>query len=142
MTMDAYALCDRPMRSVAAWQTAIDELGFGLTLRSDRDLATAFGHLPALWRGREAGFEGSAVPVSELMETYPEIAFGGPWSCAYAFHFATFPAAVGTWFALAACVRLTGGIAFDPQEGLLLTAGQAARYATDLEAEVLALEAR
>ena len=134
--MEAHALCDRPLRSVSEWQAAIAALGFDLTLRSDRDLASATGHLPALWRGHEAGFECSAFPPSDLIETYPRIDFGGPWSCWYAFYFHTMPGLAGTWMAVAACVAATGGTAFDPQEGLLMNAERAARYARDIVADV------
>ncbi len=136
MSMGAHALCDRPLRSIAEWQSAIDALGFDLALHSDRDLVSDHGHLPAVWRGHEAGFECSMNPVSELVETYREIEFGGPWSCDYAFYFHTFPGAAGTWMAIAACVTATGGLAFDPQEGLLMNAEQARGYALQVVADV------
>jgi hypothetical protein len=141
MTMEAYALCARQMSDVAEWQAAIDALGFELTLEANRIPPAVWGHLPATWQGRQAGFECSMIPLSDLTETYPEIEFGGPWACVYAFYFATFAGGAGTWMAVAACIGRLGGIAFDPQEGNLLDADDAVRYAHDTLANVARLEA-
>ncbi|TXM90588.1 hypothetical protein FV232_13195 [Methylobacterium sp. WL30] len=140
MTMEAYAFCARPIKSIEDWQASIDALGFDLRLRSARDLADHRGHLPALWRGREAGLEFGACAFAELAETYDDIDLGGPWPYAYAFYFAALPSCVGTWLALAACLTLTDGVAFDPQEGRILRPGEAARYAQDTENEVDRIE--
>ena len=133
MTMEAYAFCARPISSIEEWQASIDALGFDLKLRQAADLAYHRGHLPALWRGREAGFEFSACAFAELEETYEDIDLGGPWPHAYAFNFATLPSCAGTWLALAACLALTDGMAFDPQEGKILRAEESVRYAQDTE---------
>ena len=142
MTMEAYALCPRAISGVAEWQAAIDALGFDLSLRTEKIPPATIGHLPAMRRGRESGFECSVIPFSELRETYPTIKFGGPWRCVYAFYFATIPACIGALMATAACVKLSGGIAFDPQQGRLLTAEQAARCARDTTAQAEDLEVR
>ena len=76
------------------------------------------------------------VPLSDLVETYRQFDFGGPWSCVYAFYFHTLAGAAGTWMAMAACITVTGGTAFDPQEGLLLNVNQARRYAREIVADV------
>ncbi|MCJ2140031.1 hypothetical protein [Methylobacterium sp. E-066] len=78
MTMEVYALCRQPMSSILEWQAAIDAIGFDLTLKSDQIPPAASGHLPATWQGREAGFECSVIPFSDLAETYPETDFRGP----------------------------------------------------------------
>ena len=140
MTMEAYALCARPMSDVAEWQAAIDALGFDLTLEADRIPPATSGHLPATWKGREAGFECSIIPLSDLTETYPEIDFGGPWACVCAFYFATFAGFAGTWMAVAACVERLGGIAYNPQEGNLPAAEDAIRYAHETLATIARLE--
>ncbi|MCJ2095383.1 hypothetical protein MKK67_23195 [Methylobacterium sp. J-072] len=77
-----------------------------------------------------------------MAETYPETDFRGPWAYAYAFYFATFPACAGTWIAIAAGLRLSGGIAFDPQEDKPLTAEAAIRYAHDTVVSIARLEAQ
>ncbi|TXM73522.1 hypothetical protein FV222_14930 [Methylobacterium sp. WL103] len=133
MTMEAYAFCARPIGSIEEWQASIDALGFDLKLKPARDLAYHRGHLSALWRGREAGFEFGACAFTELAETYEDIDLGGPWPYTYAFNFATLPGCAGTWLALAACLALTDGIAFDPQEGKILRARESVRYAQDTE---------
>ena len=140
--MEAYALCHRPISSILEWQASIDAIGFDLTLKSDQIPPAVSGHLPATWQGREAGFECSVIPFSDLSETYPETDFRGPWAYAYAFYFATFPACAGTWIAIAAAPRLSTGVAFDPQEGKLLTAEAAIRYAHEAVASTARLEAQ
>jgi hypothetical protein len=92
-------------------------------------------------QGRQAGFECSIIPISDLTEIYPEIDFGGPRAFACAFYFATFAGCAGTWMAVAACVERLGGIAFDPQEGKLFAADDAIRYSHDTLASVARLEA-
>lgn len=142
MTMEAYALCGRPIPGVSEWQATIAALGFDLTLRSDGVPPARSGHLPAIWQGREAGFECATIPFAELAETYSDTDLGGPWACVYAFTFATFPACAGTWIAIAGGLALTGGIAFDPQEDTVLTAEGAIRYAHEALASIAALEAQ
>ncbi|MGU3542807.1 hypothetical protein [Methylobacterium sp. A52T] len=142
MSMEAYALCARAMPSVAEWQAAIDEIGFDLKLDAVRMPPATQGHLPATWRRREAGFECQIVPLSDLTDTYTDIDFGGPWTCVYAFYFATLPACAGAWMAVAACAARSGGIVFDPQEGHLLTAEDAIRHARDTVARIVSLDAQ
>lgn len=142
MTMEAYALFERPLSSVSEWQAAIAAIGFDLTLQSDAVPSARSGHLPAIWQGREAGFECSTIPFSDLVEAYPDVDFGGPWACVYAFDFATFPACAGTWIAIAASLAVSGGLAFDPHEGNVLTAEGAIRYAHETVASIATLEAQ
>jgi hypothetical protein len=131
MSMEAYALCARQLDSAAAWQAAIDALGFDLHLRAEKIPPASSGHLPATRHGRSAGFECSIVPLSELTDLYPEIDFGGPWACVYAFYFGTISESIGALIAIAACLEFAGGLAFFPQEDRLLTADQAIQYARD-----------
>ncbi len=142
MSMEAYALCAGAMPGVAEWQAAIHENGFDLKLDAARIPPATQGHLPATWRRREAGFECQIIPLSDLTDTYTDIDFGGPWTCVYAFYFATLPACVGAWMAVAACAAQSDGIVFDPQEGQLLTAEGAIRCAQDTVARVVSLAAQ
>ncbi|XYD11282.1 hypothetical protein R1A27_13195 [Methylobacterium sp. NMS12] len=141
MSMEAYALCARAIPGVAEWQAAIDATGFDLKLDAVRMPPATQGHLPATWRRCEAGFECQIIPLSDLTDTYTEIDFGGPWTCVYAFYFATLPACAGAWMAVAACAAQSDGIVFDPQEGQLLTAEAAIRYAHDTVARIVGLDA-
>jgi len=142
MTMEAYVLCPRPMSGVTEWQNAINALGFELALEVEQIPPVTRGHLPATWQGRQAGFECSVIPLSDLTETYPEINFGGPWACVYAFYFAAISSCAGVWIAVAACVRQLDGIAFDPQEGHLLAGEDAIHYAHETLASATMLEAQ
>lgn len=134
MSMEAYALCSKEISSFQEWQAAIDEFDFSIELHFRDKISESQGYLPATWQGLEAGFECSKFSFSELAEVYPRIDFGRPWPFAYAFYFHTLTGCVGTWFALAACVKLTGGIAYDPQAGRLLSADDAIHYARKTEA--------
>lgn len=142
MSMEAYALCARPLVNTAEWQAAIDALGFDLHLHSEKIPPVSLGLLPATRHGRDAGFECSSVPLSDLTELYPETDFGSHWACVYAFYFGTIAGSIGTLIAIAACLKLVGGLAFYPQEGQLLTADQAIQYARDMVPAAENLEKR
>jgi hypothetical protein len=131
MSMEAYALCRRPLASVSEWQGGLDALGFDLQLRSERIPPALSGHLPAMRRGRGSGFECSIIPLSELRDCYRDIDFGDAWSCAYAFYFGTLSEAIGALMAVAACLTVVGGLASYPEDNRLLTADQAIQYARD-----------
>jgi len=131
MSMEAYALCPRPLAGVSDWQTGLDALGFDLQLRGTAIPPASSGHLPALRRGRASGFECALIPFSELKDTYPETDFAGSWPCVYAFWFGTIAESIGAVMAITACVKLVDGLAFYPEEGRLLTADQAVRYARE-----------
>ncbi|GJD78334.1 hypothetical protein [Methylobacterium gregans] len=129
MTMEAYVLCDRAPDGFPDWQRAIEALDFGLTLQPSRELVRHQGHLPATWRGREVGFEVNPFTFADLTETYDDVDFVRPWPCVYAFYFSSLSGCVGAWMAIAAWVRMNGGMAYDPQADRLLTAEEAVRYA-------------
>lgn len=131
MSMEAYALCPRPLAGLSDWQTGLDALGFDLQLRGTAIPPASSGHLPALRRGRASGFECALIPFSELKDTYPETDFARSWPCVYAFWFGTIAESIGAVMAITACVKLVDGLAFYPEEGRLLTADQAVRYARE-----------
>jgi hypothetical protein len=140
MSMEAYALCRRPLASVSEWQAGLDALGFDLQLRSEQIPPALSGHLPATRRGRASGFECSIIPLSELRDYYPDIDFGDSWSCAYAFNFGPISETIGALMAIAACVNVVGGLAYYPQDNRLLTADQAVQYARDMVPRIEDLE--
>ncbi|MBP1181845.1 hypothetical protein [Methylobacterium sp. PvR107] len=142
MSMEAYALCRRPLASVSEWQAGLDALGLDLQLRSDKIPPALSGHLPATRRGRESGFECSNISLSELRDFYPDIDFGGSWSCAYAFNFGTISESIGALMAIAACVHVVRGLAYYPEDGRLLSADQAVQYARDTVPGIEDLEVR
>ncbi|MDP4004637.1 hypothetical protein [Methylobacterium sp. NEAU K] len=59
----------------------------------------------------------------------------------YVFYFGPIPSCIGAMLAIAACVKLLGGIAFYPEDSRLLTADQAVHYASDMVPKIVALEA-
>jgi hypothetical protein len=140
MTMELYALCARPIADVSEWQSALDACGFDLRLRAEKIPPASKGHLPAVWRGHEAGFECGSMSVSELRDDYSDVDLGGPWACVYAFYFATYASCAGALMAAAACVRVTDGVAYDPQENRLMTAEQVVRCARDTVAAIEQLD--
>ncbi|KAA0123208.1 hypothetical protein CIW48_13920 [Methylobacterium sp. P1-11] len=131
MSMEAYALCPRPLASVAEWQTGLDALGFDLQLRGGAIPPASSGHLPAERRGRASGFECSIMPLSELKDTYPGTDFAGSWPCVYAFCFGTIAESIGALMAIAACAKVVGGLAYYADDGRLMTADQAVQYARE-----------
>lgn len=136
MTMDLFALSRRRLGSIAEWQDAITKEGFQLRLAIDVPFLKLRGHLPAYWRGREAGFECSHGDVDELITTYYEIAFGHGWNYVLKFHFHTFPACAAVSIAAAAYARAADGIVFDPQDSRMMTPHEAARVARQAEIDV------
>ncbi len=57
----------------AAWQSAIDKLGFPFQLDPDLDLEKDSGFSPSLLRGKDSGFEICFEEAAELLQTYPNI---------------------------------------------------------------------
>ena len=142
MTMDAYVFSNRKVKSIKEWQKSIDNIGFKIKINSERDLERNSGHLPAEWETREAGFECGPGDIADLMETYNDIDFGGPWLHVYSFHWGTLPACTGAVMAAAAYAHATDGLFFDPQDSLLLQSSAAIQYARETELSFPKIEAR
>ncbi len=142
MSMETYVLCSHPIGSLEEWQGAIDALGFGLRFRAGGGLSGHAGHLPAVWRGQEAGFElysCSSEDVAELSDDL-DLDLGGPWPFSYAFRYGGMSGCVGTWFAVAACLQLTGGIAVEGEEGKILKPEEAIPFAWETEVSMMRME--
>ncbi len=142
MSVDFYVLCTRRLASLEEWQTSIHELGFDLTITSQCNVASMEGFLPATLRGVEAGFECCPLSAEELTETYDDIDFGGSWPFAYAMYTTSFGGCVGALIAAAAIAKLTDGLAFDPQESLVMKPDDAVNYARSTEADFLKITAQ
>ena len=112
MTVEADALRHRPISSILEWQASIDAIGFDLTLKSDQIPPAVSGHLSATWQGREAGFECSVIPFSDLAEAYPEADFRGHGPTRMPSISRRSRPAWGTWIVIAAALRLSTGVAF------------------------------
>lgn len=134
MSMELYVICRKPIVSTDNLQSSIHDLGFDLKINTQRNVDESSGHLSAEWKAREAGFELSPFPPEELSETYPESDFGGVWPHGYVFYFGTLAGCVSASIAAAALARATDGIVFDPQENAVMSADDAAAFATENEA--------
>lgn len=141
MSLDFYVLCNRPLSSLKEWQSSIAELGFDLEITSECKVASMAGFLPATLHGDHTGFECSVFSAEELMKTYDEIDFEGSWLFAYAMYTGSVGGCVSALIAAAAIAKLTDGLAFDPQESLVMKPDEAVDYARRTETEFLKLKA-
>ncbi|WP_147081151.1 hypothetical protein [Methylobacterium haplocladii] len=142
MSLEAYVLFDREIAAISDWQRGLDELGFPLSLASEKALKALQGHLPAWWNGREAGFECGLCDAGELSHIYDDIDLKGAWRHAMAFNWGTLPGCAGALMAAAALTHATGGVLFDPQESVVLDPAEAVSYARDTAASIPDIEAR
>jgi hypothetical protein len=138
MSMDLYIFSNRPVRSMAEWQSAIDDDGFQILL----DLTTAFddlnGFLPVRLDGAGTGFEVGHESAAELVGQCSEddIDIGGPWACALAFHWGgDLREMIAAFSTASSYARVTEGVVFDPQEGEVFTPAAAFELARKLAAE-------
>jgi hypothetical protein len=69
----------------SAWQQAIDLDCFDLQLSTETPFESLTGYLQAWSSGKRTGFECDHWTVGDVIETYPNIDFGHPWSFALAF---------------------------------------------------------
>lgn len=141
MSQEGFVLSNRTLSTQAQWQERISALGFDLTLQSTQDIQERHGHLPAIWNGREAGFECGPTNLAEIVEIYRAINLRGPWTYAFAFHWTTFGGCAGAWIAMTAYAEATDGVVFDPQDGKTLTAKAAMRAARQIEMDFPRVEA-
>lgn len=120
MSMELHVfLSRRRLPNVHQWQSAIDSHGFDVKLDMSTNVGTDTGFLPAVFMGRDSGFEFDVMSISGVAEVYPDIAdrlvgldavanfrWGGnldEMACALV--------------AAAALAALSDGVWFDPQEG-------------------------
>jgi hypothetical protein len=142
MSMEAYVLSNWRLSSQAEWQRAIDAAGFSVQLMSETPLLERRGHLPALWQGREAGFECGHGDADELTQDYPEVDFRGPWEHLFAFRWSTLPGCAAAYCAAAAYAAAVDGVMFDPQDDLVMGPEHALQLARETDAGVPMIERR
>ena len=87
MSMEIYVLSNRQLNSIAEWQQAIDQQGTSLRLDTSRPFEALRGHLPAHRNDQHAGFECDHWDPNDIIESSPDIDFGGPWTKMLAFRF-------------------------------------------------------
>lgn len=75
MSIEQHAFLTRDkVPSPAAWQNAIDKLGYSLTIDQNISPFDFSGHLPCKLDDRDSGFEITYETDADMLENYPEIA--------------------------------------------------------------------
>lgn len=99
--------------TVETWNAAIKSAGFDLVL-DPADLLADDGYLPAIWEGRESGFEWYLSPVTELEAIPPGDIASADVQASLCF---TSQAAEDVVACIAAAVlaKITGGFYWDPE---------------------------
>lgn len=139
MSVEVYVLSNKLLYSTNALQSNIDQLGFQLTVLTDRDWTVARGHVSASWKGQEAGFECSPAQLAGLKETYA-LNLGGPWDHAICFRFGTLPGCAGALIAAAAYAHATNGVLFETEDLKIFSPSDAITHARESELEVVRWE--
>ena len=119
MSLETHALLMKDsVPGPEAWQRAIDELGFGLTIDPEFTPLESSGFRPCTIAGRESGFEISYDGVGELVGTYPRVAelLGGHDAC-ISFYWTRMADCACVMIACAALVKSFGAVVYDPQGG-------------------------
>jgi hypothetical protein len=142
MSMEIHVLSDKQLPSIAAWQQAIDDEGFDLKLAPEVEFDKASGFLPAMLRGKQSGFESYHDDPRDLMEGYADVPYFKScpaWKHALSFRWGSLAhEGVSVFMAATAYAKATGGVVYDPQEGMVLTLDEMRRLVLDFEK--LALE--
>lgn len=137
MSMEICVLSDKQLQSISEWQGAIDAEDFPLRLSNEKAFTEINGFLPVWLREQRTGFECYHVEPNEIIDTYNEINFGHDWKHVLVFvwggDFAEMQAA---WMAATAYARVTGGIVFDNQAGVLLTPTQSLQELRKIERDL------
>ena len=133
MSMDLYVLSNRPARSIAEWQAAIDADGFRILLDPTAVFEDLSGFLPVRLDGAGTGFEVDHEDAAELIEMFGESDLGRTWTCALAFHWSgDAREMVAAYSAAASYARAIGGVVLDPQEGEVMQPASALDLARQL----------
>jgi hypothetical protein len=142
MSMEIYVLSNKRLSSFEEWQQAINRDGFQLTISRNDPIETHTGYLPARWQEKQTGFECSFWDIREIMEEYPAADFRGEWTHALAFRWgADLTECCCAYAAATAYAAASGGVVFDPQEGLTKPPDKARETARKIEAEIPMFEA-
>ena len=138
MSMDLYIFSDRPARSMEEWQSAIDADGFQILLDPTVVFEDLNGFLRARLDGAGTGFEVDHEDAPALIADFADsdCDFGRAWTSALAFHWGgDAREMVAAYSTAASYARMTGGVVFDPQEGVIMEPGAAFDLARQLAVE-------
>src|SRR5262245_61339549 len=117
----------RGLPTVVEWQQAIDGLGFDVKLDPSVDPAKHSGYWPAVFEGRETGFEFYLDPSKEVLRDYPHIKskVGGSKHCAsFVLHSDMLELCAASASA-AALTSLTNGVWYYADGDVIYDAGEA-----------------
>ncbi len=113
--------------SRAAWQQAIEQLGFSAVLDPTLDVRQHTGFSPTTYGGRSTGFEFYLEPAAELLSVYSHIEsqVGNRDMCATFRWGGDLTEMSAALSAAAALAKLVDGIYYYPDDGFLYTADEA-----------------
>jgi hypothetical protein len=137
MSLHAYVLSNSRLASLAEWQRAIDSEGLNVTLSSDTSIDELRGFLPVRFDAVDTGFECDHRDADKVVDLYHQFDFGRRWSYCLSFRCR---GDVDEWLAAngaaVAYAKATGGIVFDPQQGLLMSPQQALAALRELKQQL------
>ena len=128
MSLEVYVLLKRSqVPTLAAWQGALDGLGFGLSLDPTFDPHIDTGFVPCKYNGSSTGFEFSLGTKTDLVEPYPDL---GPrtelFDTSAAFLWGgDLNECVSAICSAAALTKVSAGLVYDPQEDQLFSGSEA-----------------
>jgi hypothetical protein len=134
MSIELSVLSDRTLATTEEWQRALEAEGFPLRLDESVVFSDASGFFPARFGDRLTGFECYHDDVAEIIETYPDIDFGKPWTCALGFRVGgNFTELFAAFMAATAYARATGGIVWDGESGEVMSPDRSREVTRDIE---------
>jgi hypothetical protein len=140
--MELHVMSDTRLESTDAWQRAIDAEGFPLRLSPDVKFRMARGFFPALLRGKLTGFECFHDNAHKTQQFLGWSQFDHPWKFALGFRWIAREAEqLAAWMAGTAYARATGGVVFDPEQGKVLSPGEATDVVGQIERDAPLVEA-
>lgn len=128
MSIELYILlADSRVPTRAAWQEAIEQVGFPTVLDPTLDVRKHSGFLPALYNGEETGFEYSLEPAAEILSFYPHLSkqAGGRDATACFRWGGDLTEMAAALSAAAALAKLTDGLYYYADDDLLYNADEA-----------------
>lgn len=131
MSMELWVLSHDRLKSMAAWQAAVDAEGYPLQLSDDVPFESLDGFLPSRLRQKPTGFECYHDNAVELMQAHSDIDFGQSWQHVLGLRWlgSKKDELCAAWIAATAYAQATGGVVFDGQEAKVRNAAEAREVA-------------
>lgn len=128
MSLEVHVFLQRTqMPALAAWQSALDNLGYGITLDPTFNPLIDTGFIPCSYNGSSTGFEFSLGPKADLVEAYPDMkprteSFDAGATFTWG---GDLKECVSAFCSAAALTHLSAGLMYDPQEDQLFSGPEA-----------------